>query len=112
MSNATSGNGYGLEKPIAIYYEHPDWFRPLFQQLDERGVPWLKIDARQSRRTGFTSASIPRRSCRKRLQRAVESLRASRFLAESFSTPSRFTSPGKVTTCVQRTSARTREAKS
>src|SRR5260370_19875689 len=46
MSNATSGNGYGLEKPIAIYYEHPDWFRPLFQQLDERGVPWLKIDAR------------------------------------------------------------------
>jgi len=39
-------NGYGLEKPIAIYYEHPDWFRPLFQQLDERGLPWLKIDAR------------------------------------------------------------------
>jgi hypothetical protein len=34
------------EKPIAIYYEHPDWFRPLFQQLDERGVPWQKIDAR------------------------------------------------------------------
>jgi len=23
-----------------------DWFRPLFQQLDERGLPWLKIDAR------------------------------------------------------------------
>ena len=33
------------EKPIAIYYEHPDWFRPLFQQLDERGVPWRKIHA-------------------------------------------------------------------
>src|SRR5712672_2778950 len=46
MSNEKNGNGYGLEKPIAIYYEHPDWFRPLFQQLDERGVPWLKIDAR------------------------------------------------------------------
>src|SRR6266571_3194708 len=46
MSNETNGNGYGLEKPIAIYYEHPDWFRPLFQQLDERAVPWLKIDAR------------------------------------------------------------------
>ena len=46
MSNETNGSGYGLEKPIAIYYEHPDWFRPLFQQLDERGVPWLKIDAR------------------------------------------------------------------
>src|SRR5260370_1065503 len=46
MSNATSGNGYGLEKPIAIYYEHPDWFRPLFQRLDESGVAWKKIDAR------------------------------------------------------------------
>src|SRR5215470_17376727 len=38
--------GGGLDKPIAIYYEHPDWFRPLFQQLDERGANWLKIDAR------------------------------------------------------------------
>src|SRR5438874_6033018 len=46
MSNESNGNGYGPEKPIAIYYEHPDWFRPLFQQLDERGVNWLKIDAR------------------------------------------------------------------
>jgi len=46
MSKDALGNGPGLEKPIAIYYEHPDWFRPLFQQLDERGVNWLKIDAR------------------------------------------------------------------
>ncbi|HEX7697550.1 MAG TPA: hypothetical protein VF394_09140, partial [Candidatus Acidoferrum sp.] len=46
MSTETNGNGYGLEKPIAIYYEHPDWFRPLFLQLDERSVPWVKIDAR------------------------------------------------------------------
>ena len=49
MSTETNGNGYGLAKPIAIYYEHPDWFRPLFQQLHERGVPWLKIDARHHR---------------------------------------------------------------
>jgi len=42
----TKGNRHRFEKPIAIYYEHPDWFRPLFQQMDERGVPWLKIDAR------------------------------------------------------------------
>jgi Carbamoyl-phosphate synthase L chain, ATP binding domain len=35
-----------LEKPIGIYYEHPDWFRPLFQQLDARGVSWTRIDAR------------------------------------------------------------------
>src|ERR1700682_6664554 len=46
MSKETNGGGFGLEKPDAIYYEHPDWFRPLFQQLDERGVPWLKLDAR------------------------------------------------------------------
>jgi hypothetical protein len=46
MNDERNGGGFGLEKPIAIYYEHPDWFRPLFQQLDERGVPWLKIDAR------------------------------------------------------------------
>ncbi len=46
MSNNAHDQDPGLEKPIAIYYEHPDWFRPLFQQLDERGVNWLKIDAR------------------------------------------------------------------
>src|SRR5207302_6586945 len=39
-------HGGGLAQPIAIYYEHPDWFRPLFQQLDERGANWLKIEAR------------------------------------------------------------------
>jgi predicted ATP-grasp superfamily ATP-dependent carboligase len=46
MSMETNGNRFGFEKPIAIYYEHPDWFRPLFQQMDEHGVPWLTIDAR------------------------------------------------------------------
>ena len=38
-----------LEKPIGIYYEHPDWFRPLFQQLDARGVAWNRIDVRNHR---------------------------------------------------------------
>lgn len=46
MSASENGNRYILARPIAIYYEHPDWFRPLFQQLDERGVSWLKINAR------------------------------------------------------------------
>lgn len=32
-------------KPIAIYYEHPEWFLPLFAELDERGIPYDKIDA-------------------------------------------------------------------
>ena len=33
------------EKPIAVYYEHPEWFRPLFAALDRRGLPYEKIDA-------------------------------------------------------------------
>jgi hypothetical protein len=31
--------------PIAIYYEHPDWFRPLFAELDRRRVPYVRVDA-------------------------------------------------------------------
>ena len=30
---------------LAIYYEHPDWFRPLFAELDRRGVPYARLDA-------------------------------------------------------------------
>jgi carbamoylphosphate synthase large subunit len=32
-------------RPIAIYYEHPDWFRPLFAELDARGSNYLKLNA-------------------------------------------------------------------
>src|SRR5258706_1702894 len=39
-------SGNGESKPIAIYYEQPNWFVPLFQQMDARGVNWLKLDAR------------------------------------------------------------------
>jgi hypothetical protein len=31
---------------LAIYYEHPDWFRPLFAALDRRGISYERIDAR------------------------------------------------------------------
>jgi carbamoyl-phosphate synthase L subunit-like protein len=31
--------------PIAIYYEHPDWFRPLFAELDRRGIAYERVDA-------------------------------------------------------------------
>jgi hypothetical protein len=31
--------------PIAIYYEHPDWFRPLFAELDKRGLRYERLDA-------------------------------------------------------------------
>jgi hypothetical protein len=32
-------------RPIGIYYEHPDWFRPLFATLDRRGTAYARIDA-------------------------------------------------------------------
>ncbi len=28
---------------LAIYYEHPEWFRPLFAALDRRGLDWTAI---------------------------------------------------------------------
>jgi glutathione synthase/RimK-type ligase-like ATP-grasp enzyme len=28
-----------MGKPIGIFYEHPEWFRPLFAQLEQRGIP-------------------------------------------------------------------------
>lgn len=31
------------ERPLAIYYEHPDWFRPLFTELDRRGTPHERL---------------------------------------------------------------------
>ncbi len=31
--------------PIAIYHEHPDWFRPLFTELDARGIAYERLDA-------------------------------------------------------------------
>ena len=39
------------ERPLAIYYEHPDWFRPLFLELDRRGVPYERLDAASHRFT-------------------------------------------------------------
>jgi glutathione synthase/RimK-type ligase-like ATP-grasp enzyme len=30
---------------LAVYYEHPDWFRPVFTALERRGVPYMKVDA-------------------------------------------------------------------
>ena len=33
--------------PLAVYHEHPDWFRPLFAELDRRGIAYQRIDARE-----------------------------------------------------------------
>jgi Carbamoyl-phosphate synthase L chain, ATP binding domain len=32
-------------RPLAIYHEHPDWFRPLFTELQRRGLPYVRLDA-------------------------------------------------------------------
>lgn len=32
-------------QPIAIYHEHPEWFKPLFAELERRGVPYTRLDA-------------------------------------------------------------------
>lgn len=37
------------ERPIGIFYEHPDWFRPLFEELDRRRTPYVKIAADRHR---------------------------------------------------------------
>jgi D-alanine-D-alanine ligase-like ATP-grasp enzyme len=30
-------------RPLAVYYEHPDWFRPLFAELERQGVPYGRL---------------------------------------------------------------------
>ena len=32
-------------RPIAVFHEHPDWFRPLFSELDRREIPYVRLDA-------------------------------------------------------------------
>ena len=34
---------------IAVYYEHPDWFRPLFSEFERRGIPHVRLDAARHR---------------------------------------------------------------
>ena len=36
-----------ITRPLAILYEHPDWFRPLFTKLRERGAPHVQQSAQQ-----------------------------------------------------------------
>ena len=45
------------QRPITIYYEHPNWFRPLFQELDRRETPYVRVDAGQHR---FDPSEPPR----------------------------------------------------
>ena len=36
-------------RPIAVYYEHPRWFQPVFAELDRRGIPYVRLDAGRHR---------------------------------------------------------------
>jgi glutathione synthase/RimK-type ligase-like ATP-grasp enzyme len=35
--------------PIGILYEHPEWFEPLFAELERRGLPYTRIPAHEHR---------------------------------------------------------------
>lgn len=37
--NGHTGHG------IAIYYEHPEWFKPLFAEFEQRGIPYERLRA-------------------------------------------------------------------
>ena len=39
-----SGNGCAMVD-LAVVYEHPAWFEPLFAALDRRGVSWTRVHA-------------------------------------------------------------------
>ena len=43
----TSKNRKGSSQQIAIFYEHPEWFNPLFAELDRRGVSYKQLLAYQ-----------------------------------------------------------------
>ena len=36
-------------RPIGIFHEHPDWFRPLFTELERREIPYVRLDAASHR---------------------------------------------------------------
>jgi glutathione synthase/RimK-type ligase-like ATP-grasp enzyme len=42
--------------PLAILYEHPHWFRPLFDELERRGIPHVRLHASEQT---FDAASYP-----------------------------------------------------
>jgi hypothetical protein len=34
-----------MDRPVAILYEHPLWFEPLFAELESRGIPYERLHA-------------------------------------------------------------------
>lgn len=46
------------DRPIVIFYEHPDWFRPLFNELDRRGLPYQRLHADEHRFEASAGAKL------------------------------------------------------
>jgi hypothetical protein len=40
---AESSHDLRTSIPLGILYEHPDWFRPLFSELERRGIPYTPL---------------------------------------------------------------------
>jgi D-alanine-D-alanine ligase-like ATP-grasp enzyme len=36
-----------MNRPIAILYEHPEWFKPLFAELERRDIPYVPLNLAQ-----------------------------------------------------------------
>ncbi len=49
QATARLGSNCNGVRPIAVYYEHPHWFEPLFAELDRRGVPYERVRAEAHR---------------------------------------------------------------
>jgi hypothetical protein len=47
-----------MTQPIGVFYEHPEWFKPLFATLDRRGLPYEPIHA-ESHRYDPSATSAP-----------------------------------------------------
>jgi hypothetical protein len=40
-----SSFGENGSRPVAIFHEHPDWFKPLFAELERRGLPYVRLNS-------------------------------------------------------------------
>lgn len=63
----TNTNGSSAINSIAIFYEHPEWFKPLFAELERRGIPYERQIAHEhhfdpSQRTAAYSLVVNRMS--------------------------------------------------
>jgi hypothetical protein len=58
MQDASSSFATGMEQPVGVLYEHPQWFLPLFAELERRGVPFERIHAES---LAFDPADLTRR---------------------------------------------------